>query len=164
MKLLEGGPDGVAFSLSQREKAFLERLLSFYPVGPDTRPSLSRGDDPRLADAGALLHEAMREQKRELTEWLKTRLGEGGALARSGTGWRLHLDPGDAERLLQVLNELRVGAWIRLGCPEDLREEAAGASLPEAPFHAIMTLAGQFEMVLLMALDGEGGRRASGAG
>jgi hypothetical protein len=153
MKLIERGTDRIAFSLTSREKGFLQRLVEFYPVQPEPTASLSRSDDARLAEAGALLREALKEQNRELVGWLKAQLCEGQAWARSGAGWRLELDATDVERLLQVLNELRVGAWVRLGSPEDPGDEGLAGASGEAPWHAIMTMAGQFEMVLVAAWD-----------
>jgi hypothetical protein len=162
MKLIERTADRLVFGLGSREKTFLERLLSYYPILPDASPRLTREPVTELAEADLLLQDALREQKLELSGWLRLHLAEGEALRRSPTGWRLSLHAADIERLLQIFNELRVGAWTKLGCPESLDNESL-SNLPGAvPFFAIMTLAGQFQMNFLHALEG-GGETASGS-
>ena len=153
MKLLERNDARLVFSLGSREKTFLERLLAFFPLEPQAHPLLSRDADPSLADAETLLHESLRDRKKELAAWIQRRFSEG-ALTRAGSSWRLALEPADQESLLQVLNELRVSAWIRLGRPDELNEASWANNAASASLHAIMTLAGQFEMVLLAALHG----------
>jgi hypothetical protein len=158
MKLLERTDTHVVFSLGAREKALLERLLAFYPMGREEPPQVSRETPPEaLADAAALLQDALREQRKDLEGWIRKRMADGEAFARSGTSWRLRLDYPDCERLLQVLNELRVCAWMKLGSPDDLSEKALATIPGHGPLYVIMTLAGQFQMVLIHALDGEPG-------
>lgn len=157
MKLVERQGGRLVFSLANRERIFLERLLTFFPMQPDVRPPLSRDAESRfqLADAELLLHEALREGHREATEWIKLRFTEGEMLAKVKSGWRLTLDEHDVERLLQILNEMRVGAWQRLGSPDDLREDLLASTPSQGPLYAIMTLAGQFEILLLQAISGD---------
>lgn len=157
MKLIRRSAAGVVFGLGVREKTLFERLLGFYPVHPTARPRLSRESPGKdLSEAEALLHEALDEQHKALSGWIQLRLTEGEALSRTGSGWRLTLNHAEVESLLQVLNEMRVGSWMRLGSPENLDDPAIAESAGTAPFHAIMTVAGQFEMVILMALDSAG--------
>ena len=153
MKVLRRTSERIVFGLGVREKTLLDQLLGYYPVQPESRPQLSRNlPAERLAEAETLLHEALREQKKELAAWLHTRFAEGESLSRTGSGWRLTLKTPEVECFLQVLNELRVGAWTRLGCPENLDDPALAESNTHAPFHAIMMVAGQFEMVVLLGL------------
>ena len=153
MKIIESTPERVVLGLALKEKTFLGRLLSFYPIDPDSSPRLSRGENPALADAEALLRESLREHKLDLAGWVRLHLAEGEALRSTASGWRLTLEGDAADRFLQVLNELRVGAWSRLGCPEKIDDESLSERPGDVPFFAIMTLAGQFEMVLLLALE-----------
>ncbi|MBL9135608.1 MAG: hypothetical protein JNK85_07060 [Verrucomicrobiales bacterium] len=155
MKLVERIEDRLVFELGAREYTLLERLLSFYPLRPEGAPTLSRSGGERMADAATLLGDALREQRVELAAWISSRLTEGEALLRAGSAWRLTLTLTEVDALLRVFNELRVGAWTRLGSPEDLREEVAATAPGQAPFYVIMTLAGQFEIFLLHALEAE---------
>lgn len=156
MKVLERSAERLVLGMGPQEKIVLERLLAFFPLGPDREPMLSKGGLSGGEGAQELLREALREDRVELQEWLRRHLEGGTSLRRVGSGWSLALGMSDVDRLLRVLNELRVGAWTRLGCPEELHEEPSGAKPGEAPFFVIMTLAGQFEMVLIQAL-GPGG-------
>jgi hypothetical protein len=162
MKLLERAGERLVFRMSAREKQLLLRLLSFYPLQSESLSKLSKSADVRFDDANELLVEARREQRSELSGWLARRLSEGAALVTAGTGWRLVLDGADAERLLQVLNEIRVGAWLKLGSPENLDAvEPDDAAVAQAPLHGLMMLTGQFEMVLVHAMMGDSESRSS---
>ncbi|MBX3748190.1 MAG: hypothetical protein KF833_23010 [Verrucomicrobiae bacterium] len=151
MKLLLRQPDRLVFALSSREKTLLENLMVFFPMRPDNPPILSREPDARLTEATDLLQSNLREQRAELAGWIRTHLSPEGALRPHGEAWILTLSGADTERLLQVLNDLRVGAWHKLGCPEDIDGSRLATSPSQAPLFMIMTLAGQFEMVLLAA-------------
>ncbi len=153
MKLLERDGDRLVFRMSPREKRLLERMLSFYPLQSETPYPLSKGAEPGLDEANQWLAEARKEQRAELSGWMARRLCQGAAFVEAGSGWKLVLDGADAERLLQVLNELRIGSWLKLGRPEDLDlvepDDESGAL---APLHGLMLLTGQFEMVLVRAM------------
>ncbi len=157
MKLVERTGDRLVFRLGAREKSLLERLLSYYPMRPDADPTLSKGEWDGMKDAAALLRESLLEQRVELAEWIKRRLTDDAAFTHADGGWKLRLEGSEPERLLQVLNELRVGAWTRLGCPDELDEMRLVTSPSQAPLYAIMTLAGQYEMVLVHAMHGDFG-------
>lgn len=158
MKLLESNGRRIVFGLGMREKSFLERLLSFYPLRPDGPPVLSRGSEPGLAEATELLAETLEQERESLSAWIRSRLQEGPGLTRQEGVWRLCLEGGDADRLLRVLNELRVGAWVRLGSPEQIDDPDLASGPGQAPLVAIMMLSGQFEVALLQAMEaGSGG-------
>lgn len=154
MKLLERTDSRMVFGLGPREKVLFERLLAFYPLVPNPQPTVSRLHGPDFAEAASLLHEAQRELRTELEEWIKRRLEEGGALAHQNNQWKLTLEGSEQDRLMQVLNELRVGAWTKLGCPDDLHEEELANTPSLAPLYLIMTVAGQFLISLIQALMG----------
>ena len=153
MKLLESTPERLVFGMGTKEKTFFGRLLSFFPLDLDSSPRLSREENPALADAEALLKDSLREHNLDLAGWVRLHLAEGEALRSTRSGWRLTLEGDSADRLLQVLNGLRVGAWSMLGCPEKIDDESLSERPGDVPLFAIMTLAGQFEMVLLHALQ-----------
>ncbi len=154
MKLLQRSGGRLIFGLVPREKVLFERILSFYPLRPDAQPILSREGSDSMADAITLLHDAQREQRAELGQWISRRLTEGAALTPSGSTWKLTLEGADADKILQVLNELRVGAWNKLGCPDELHEAKLATTPGLASLYLIMTVAGQFQMVFVHALSG----------
>lgn len=157
MRLLERAEGRLVFRLNGREKVLLERLTGFYPLRTDPEVKLSRSPDAKLGEANELLDEAMRDKRQELSTWLSQRLHDGGVLIAKGKEWRLILDGDDVESLLQILNELRVSSWVKLGRPQDLDavSPSAEAAFAAAPLHALMMLTGQFQMILVRALNGE---------
>jgi len=157
MKLLERDGGRLVFRMNGREKVLLERLTGFYPLRTDSEPKISRSTDANLGEANDLLADAMRERRQELSNWLSQRLHDGGVLMCKGKEWRLILDGEDVENLLQILNELRVSSWVKLGRPQDLDavSPSAESAFAAAPLHALMMLTGQFQMVLVRALNGE---------
>ena len=60
----------------------------------------------------------------------------------------------EVEWLFQVLNDVRVGSWVRLGSPEGKPREVTIAT---APHFVAMEMAGYFEAELLEALSRESG-------
>lgn len=162
MKLVESTAERLVFGLGPREKVLLERLLTFFPLRSDAGVVVSRNNGEALRDAAALLKDALNEQRVDLAEWIKRRLVEGESLSRCDAGWQLSLERTETEKLLQILNELRVSAWTNLGSPEELDDAELASTPGKAPLYVIMALAGQFEMDLVHALldEGEGGRRS----
>lgn len=161
MKLVEREGDRLVFRMSAREKKLLERLLSLYPLQTGQRARLSKEGHPRWDEANQLLMDSLKEQRAELAGWVGSRLTEGQAFVAIGAGWKLVLEGGDADRLLQVLNELRIGSWIKLGRPENLDAvDPDDASVAMAPLQWLLVLTGQFEMVLVHAMHGDSGPSA----
>jgi hypothetical protein len=57
------------------------------------------------------------------------------------------------EWLLQVLNDVRVGSWLLLGSPDGPAETLAKLSHETASHFWSMEVAGQFQMVLINAMN-----------
>ena len=109
----------------------------------------------RLPDAEAnqqLLDEALAEQRAENKKQLQALLADPRRFEHTETGARLSLSPAEAEWLLQVLNDIRVGSWVILGSPEEKPAELTAAN---APHFLAMEMAGYFQMQLLEALERE---------
>ena len=71
------------------------------------------------------------------------------------SGFNFTLLRTDAEWLLQVLNDIRVGHWLLLGAPEELLEMDDVNQLEPALHRAwlAMELSGMFQMEILHALQ-----------
>jgi hypothetical protein len=69
----------------------------------------------------------------------------------------LSLKISEAEWLLQVLNDIRVGSWLRLGSPDRTEEFMAALSEQTAPYFWAMEVSGHFQMVLVHALSSQPG-------
>jgi hypothetical protein len=140
----------LVFSLSKREKSLLLRLLTFYPcIPPAHHQPLSRST--RLPDpegSQGLLDEALAEQRADNKKQIEALLAHPGRFQEDGTGVRFSVSPTELEWLLQVLNDIRIGNWIRLGSPE---EKIGAINEQTAPHLWAMELAGYFQSNLLEA-------------
>ena len=156
MRLLRGKGEDLVFSLHKREVAVLRAVLGRYPCVPPGQQRLSRSMEGEDAEENqSLLDEAMAAMREENKQRLATFLDEPGRFEELKERCRFKLTPAEADWLLQVLNDVRVGCWIRLGAPDfeagvrvDLNEETA-------PHLWVMEAAGHFESCLLEALGGE---------
>jgi hypothetical protein len=139
------------FRLGPREKDLLLTVLRLYPCVPPVYQPLSKAAAVEESSQ-QLLDEALAEQRAENRRQLNRLLADPKRLAETQTGWQLSLSPADAEWLLQVLNDVRVGSWAILGSPEDGAGRLDAATLPHV---WAMNLAGAFQMELLAALEGD---------
>jgi hypothetical protein len=158
MKLLRREGDRFEFRLGRREKGALTEVLGAFPVIPIEHHRLSRGrvkqaDDPNQA----LLTDAMTAFKTESRRRLDRFLEDRERFVADERGYRVRLGRDEVEWLLRVLNDVRVGCWIRLGSPEPDEEAALEASDANLRHLALMHLAGEFEYALVAALDGTQG-------
>ncbi len=152
MKLLRQSKGRFVFQLSRRESRALRDLLELYPLVPPAHHVLSRsGPVPNQEASQALLDEALAEQRAESRKQLRALLADDRRFTRTESGATLSLAAAEAEWLLQVLNDIRVGSWLMLGAPEEKVRELDETT---APRFAAMEMAGYFEAQLLQALDG----------
>lgn len=153
MKLLKSTKTRLVFDLNQREEALLLSILKRYPCVPAAHHVLSKsGHVPDAAANQRLLDEALAEQRAQNRQKLLALLDSPQRLKHTKTGAQLSVSPAEAEWLLQVLNDIRVGSWLGLGSPEETPEKLTSAN---ARFLMAMELAGYFEMQLLAALGGK---------
>ena len=144
------------FHLGKRDKHFFLELLKLYPRMPSAHQPLSKSEPSSQKQSNQqLLDEALAEQRAENKKQLDALLADKDRFKEKESGGRLSLPPGDVEWLLQVLNDIRVGSWVRLGSPEATLELATLSNLTAPDFFA-MELAGHFQMYLLEALGGSG--------
>jgi hypothetical protein len=157
VNLLERDNDQFTFHLSRREKPLLLALLDRYPLIPARYQPLSRSAAQAESQTDQrLLDEALTEHRIENQSRLKSLLESERHFQQCDTGWRLVLSGSEMEWLLQVLNDVRVGSWVRMGSPEkNLWEFDLDES--NAPHAWAMEIAGFFESALLEALHQDGG-------
>lgn len=152
----EGNEGDAAWLLSPGERNLLIALFSRPPEPRDT-PRLSRASADLeaqgledLADELARHRQALRSR---MTAILDAATPVEAGPQTDGPGWILRLTPDDRETFLQSLNEIRLGAWERLGRP-DPPEMPPGLS-PDAPelFHwATLEIASRFQGRLLSGI------------
>ena len=160
MKLLARESGRLVFRLAKREHEALLTTLRLRPLFPRrSKPIASDGvTDPKLHAAQEDLETALAEHRQEQTGTLEALLADPERCAPlKPSGWRLTLSEGDAEALLQALNEVRVGSWEKLGAPDF--EAGERPELTEENFLCLWAfqLSEVFQGVLLDALMGDEG-------
>jgi hypothetical protein len=138
--------------LGKREQHLLFQLLELYPRVPPAHQPLSktaRGPDTEANQR--LLDEALAEHRAASQRRLKELLEDSARCKTSEHGCRLSLSAAEVEWLLQVLNDIRVGSWVRLGSPEQLHERAL-LNEDNAPDFWAMEIAGLFQQQILEGL------------
>jgi hypothetical protein len=152
VKLIKATGDRLVFQMGRREERLFLRLLDLYPCVPPAHQKLSKA--ARLPEAEAnqqLLDEALAEHRAEKKKQVQALLADQRHLVRGEAGSQLSLSHAEADAVLQVLNDVRVGSWVLLGSPEeidvDFNEETA-------PHLVAMQMAGYFEAQFLGALSG----------
>lgn len=151
MKRLRSQGGFIEFQLSPSESLLFAAILSRYPCLPPAHQPLSKGR--KLPDAAAdqrLLDEALAEQRRENKQQLDLLLADPKRFREHGADWRLSLTPGDVEWLLQILNDIRVGSWVRQGSPEDPYQHLTKKTAVDLE---LMEMSGYFQMNLLAGLN-----------
>ncbi len=157
MKYLPGfrkeTPDrSLTFQLDAREEALLLAILHLYPVLEASHYRLSK--DPNLVAASEqqLLEESISQQRMAHRKKLEELFRNPARYFKEAAGERrLVLSGAQLEWLLQVLNDIRVGSWVKLGCP-DLENQGAEASHKMNPRDVqAMHLSGHFQSALLEA-------------
>ena len=142
------------FSLSKRESQLFLETLRLYPRIPPAHHRLSKSDDlPRMDENQKLLDDALAEQRAANKKQLRAFLADPKKFTQSDTGAVISLSAADLEWLLQILNDIRVGSWITLGCPAE-RFELQLLNEKTAPHLWAMEMSGHFQGHLLEALDG----------
>ena len=143
----------VIFRINAREEALLLAMLRLYPVLENSHHRISQ--DPKAAASAEqrLLEESMGQQRaahrrkgdalfQTPQRFFKEVLGER----------HLVLTGAQLEWLLQVLNDIRVGSWVRLGSPD--LEKPASLQLTRAGARSLqaMQICGEFQLALLEAV------------
>jgi len=150
--LLHAAKGKYAFRMSESEKSLLFTLFELYPrVASAASLSAREGRSRQSKETEALLEEALAEQRAETKKQLKGFLADGKRFEQTEKGWKFSLTDVEAEWLLQVLNDIRVGSWVALGSPEERLDEMNESNMRD--FWA-MEISGRFEMILLEALRG----------
>ncbi len=155
MELIKVEACNYVFRLGKREKRLLVGILLLYPLVPLSHHQISRsGAEEDSAGKQDLLREALEAHRREARQQLDMLLASHHRLVPDNTGFRLLLDRQQVEWFLQILNDVRLGSWILLGCPDPHEGD------PKKPLDAervnqivVMELAAQFQQDLIDALD-----------
>ena len=159
MILIRLDKEVLVFQLATRERLLLLELLKVYPQLPPAHRVVSKSIQlPDQATSQRLLDEALAEQLAENKRQLQTLVNDPHRWTDQQAHWLLRLSQSELERMLQILNDIRVGSWVQLGSPEQWSETI---SPEKAPRLWAMELAGAFQMAFLHALEGRNGLESS---
>ncbi|RME93322.1 MAG: hypothetical protein D6766_08410, partial [Verrucomicrobia bacterium] len=114
-------PDGrVQLRLPTMERLLLAAVLRHFPSVPlDYSSATASGQGAEWEEREALRRESWESHREEVRRGLRPLL-ERLRPAKPPSLLKLELDPDQTDRLLQALNDVRVGAWLELGCPDPL--------------------------------------------
>ena len=158
MKLLCREPDKLVFRLSKREYEALlvaVRLRSHLPRQARSITS-DTPKEARLREAQEDLTNALKEHRQELSRWAEDLLADPTrCAAQKGSGYQLTLSASDSELVLQTLNEVRIAAWEKLGCPNLATGDRPEISDENFLCFWAFQVTDMFQGTLLAALAGE---------
>ena len=154
MKLVSRDSEALVFRLTRREPDTLRMLLRLRNAFPRAPRSLSHDRGSALLDAATMeLESALGEHRAAQVTLLDQLLADPARITPDAGGVRLRLSHSDVELLLQALNEVRIGAWEKLGCPESNPIEPLGAGEKHFLCYWALDLSAQFQEALLLALE-----------
>ena len=154
MKIIKSDGDKFTFQISKREKRLLFDILALYPLVPAFIQPLSRTANPADIQADQrLLEESLAAHKQENQKQLGVIINEINRSQEGAGGGCFTLSSDQMEGLLQVLNDIRVGSWLKLGSPDAAQKKAIELNEQNARNAWAMDVAGLFQMALLTARD-----------
>jgi hypothetical protein len=155
VRFLRATKEKLLYELGKREQVLLLQILKLYPRIPSAFHPLSRNSKlPDAESSQRMLDEALAEQRSENKKRLQRFLEAPHRFQQNDTGYRLSLSPSEAEWLLQILNDIRVGSWVILGSPEQ-KGQLRLLNEKTAPHFWAMEMAGSFQMDLLAGMERE---------
>jgi hypothetical protein len=143
----------VTFHVGPEEQAIICEVLAMYPVVPPAHHLVTKNlQDGQTSEYQHLLDEALAAQrasnKRHLEKWLATP----NRFKPADDGFEFKLSRSDFEWLLRVLNDIRVGAWLLLGSPEETMERPRSRDPKVVRLWAAMQVGAYFQTLLLHEL------------
>ena len=119
MKLVSKTDHHLIFGLTDLDNRLLVMTLSAYPVAKESWVGQT-GSPIKEATAPdpKLLAEALQDIKRAHRQKLEEFLRQHVQRSAQGEPTRLEIPTADVEWFLQVVNEVCIGSWYELGCPD----------------------------------------------
>ncbi len=154
MRIITSKDGTVSLRFVKRELGALRQLLSMYPCVPahHHRDARKQTDTKAgLENSQELLEEALTAHRAQSQELVERWLDNPDRVRRRASGWQIDLTSAELEILLQLLNDVRVGNWVCLGCPEDDFVDCRDEDI----IHLwAMDMAGRFQMQILSGIEG----------
>ncbi|MGA2751563.1 MAG: hypothetical protein ABSG59_22585 [Verrucomicrobiota bacterium] len=152
-KANDAGGAPLVFQMNQVEKAFLLATLQLFPVLEDSHHHLSQDPGATGPADQRLLQQAMARQRQQYRAKLDDFFrAQRRFFTNAQEGVQLALTAEQLEWLLQILNDIRVGSWVQLGCPEIDSFRRSGLTPAQTRAVAAMDMSGYFQAALLEAV------------
>jgi hypothetical protein len=171
MKLLSRQADSMTFELRPRERELMAHLLSSYPVQNPRDHRIAKPEElEKLAVEQQMLVEALTEQqesnRKAVAAFIERHLRAKNSPAptppdssscpplgsSAEAQSRITISLSEADWLLEVLNDIRVGCWNRMGSPDEIHSWRLAVSHPRE--FAMMEMSSLAQMILLEGLNG----------
>lgn len=146
MKLLKTVEEVRLYELTAQEGSLLMQLLRHFPFSGLKRATISQRRDEQTAERELLLNESLKQHREELK---RAAASIAARITPSRRSFSLELDPANREVLIQIMNDIRIGAWQALGEPETFEIDPSQLSSNEQAQWQLMQLAGFFQMGLI---------------
>jgi hypothetical protein len=153
----KNGNDAAAFvfHISKQEVEWLLAILKFYPQLDSDYHQISQGVAAEIIAGQQLLEEAMAQRRRDHQRKLEKFLATPGRFRLEAPDqFRFTIAAEQMEWLLQILNDVRVGCWVKLGRPELEPMPRKKLTPEEERAVSALELSGFFQMILLGACEG----------
>lgn len=155
MKLVNKTHEKYTFELLLEEKDLLIKILQLYPSISPSNFELSKTiKDDKLGQSKRILQDALKEHQLENKRLMHELFQNPDVLKpkKNPDYYTLELNSDQVERLLQVLNDIRIGTWRMLGCPDFEKREEIIRSADDILFLYTMDICEYFEYYILKAL------------
>jgi hypothetical protein len=155
VKLIQASEGKFTFQIGERERLMFFEILRLFPVIQKPYQPLSRGSETEsMKSDQQMLDDALTAHQWENKKALAVLINNTAQFEAREDGYHFSLDTGEIEWLLQVLNDIRVGSWRLLGCPDE--DDAKPLQITDENLINVLALdvAGTFQVTLLEALSG----------
>ncbi len=150
----ENAPATFVFLMQGHEVECLTALLKTYPQLDAAFHRITSGDAAEIKAEQETLEAAMAERRRDHKRKLDKFLASPGRFRQMAPDqFRFVVTPEQMEWLLQILNDVRMGCWVKLGRPELEGARARNLTGEAMRDLAALELSGFFQMVLLEAYN-----------
>ena len=155
MRLVRRTNEARVFRLKASELQMFVLVLSQFPLRDQDQQISRFGNDEDLRGAQELLNQAMADRRREARLELEAWLRADGRFNHTDAGEELLVRHEETDWLLQILNNVRVGAWQRLGAPEHLADAFRAPTAESVRYLTVMEMAGGFQAALCFDEENE---------
>jgi hypothetical protein len=156
VKLIKKGAEDYVFQMTCSQKTLLFDIIRSYPLLPAEYHRISQGENAEeFQENQQILEQAMAEEHRTKRDQIVNMLSDPKRFIHTKDSCHFFLKYTEAECLMQVLNDIRVGAWVRIGSPEHLDLDEHYMDDEVAHLCYLMETSGHFQYLLLKAISSD---------